>query len=152
MKRYLKKGVYTALCLLLAIVLSGCPAPGVAENCATSQKGTAWQSEDGRVVFRVHDEPGQAVCPVFGTIETEDGCEEVAIFMTYLTSFVEVTPADDPSVLDPDIAREAAETWVYSKVCKDSFEITVKDGYYLETGEVITFRRVDDSETLSEQM
>ena len=113
------------------------------DNCATSQKDTTWQSEDGRIAFTVHNEPGQAVCPVFGTIVTDDGSEDIAIFMTYLTSIVEITPADDPSAQDSNIARKAIETWVYSNVRKDSFEITVKDGYYLETGEIITFRRVD---------
>lgn len=138
----MKRSCFAALCLLLAVLLMGCPNPALMEDCATSRKGTEWRSEDGRIAFRVHDAPGQAVCPVFGTIETEAGAEAVAIFMTYLTTHVEVTTADDPGAQDPEIAHRCLESWTYSDVREDSFKITVTEGHYHETGEVIVFRRV----------
>ena len=132
------------LCLLLSLVLCGCPNPRVMEICATSQKGTAWQSEDGRVTFYVDDDAkGKAVCPVFGTIETDEGVVDVAIFMTYLTSDAEIIPADDPAAHDPNIGHAGLETWVYSDVREDSFRISVEKGYYLETGEELTFHKVE---------
>lgn len=133
------------LCVLLSALLCGCPNPRVMEECATSQKGTTWQSTDGRVTFYVDDtDTGKAVCPVFGTVETEDGTEEIAIFMTYLTTDADITPADDPGALDPNAAHDALESWSYSNVREDSFDIGVTKGHWLETGETLTFRRVDE--------
>lgn len=140
----MKKWMLSITALLMAIMLSGCPNPRVAEYCATSQKGTTWQSEDGRITFYVdEDVQGQAVCPVFGTVETEDGPVEIAIFMTYLDNGVEITPADDPAAHDPTIGHYPLEFWRYTKVQEKTFQIEVIDGYYLETGEIIKFHRVD---------
>lgn len=134
------------LCALLALLLCGCPNPRVMEQCATSQKGTTWKSTDGRVTFFVDDDDSvQAVCPVFGTVETGNGTEEIAIFMTYLTTMADITPADDPGALDPkNVGHSGLESWSYSNVREDSFEIEVTKGHWLKTGETLTFYRVDE--------
>ena len=141
----MKKNIYLALSFVLGMLLAGCANPYLMRTCATCQKGTTWTSEDGRITFFVDENDSvTAVCPVFGTIETEDGTIEVAIFMDYLDFDIGVSAADHPGLFDDDPLNPCEEVWRYSEAQTHSFVIEVVDGYYLKTGEIIQFYRVDE--------
>ena len=117
-----------------------------------SQPGTIWQSEDGRITFKISDNAGWI--PV--TVESEHGLKEIELSAVQKTTYILFRQMkDDPNT---DYADMIADGSGVSKEF-DKFIITISNIYsadailsaLFEPGEKIVFRRISVPEPLESE-
>jgi hypothetical protein len=133
------KKTWFCLILLLCLVLQGCPSPLTANNHPTSQKGTEWVSENGKVRFAI--DPGEYLTPYYGTVETENGPVEIVISLSTHVTLVDFVLAEDFDIEKPLVTFARGQGDVNGK---DEFvvRITSSNNEIFEVGEILVFHKV----------
>ena len=137
---------YGLICILLALcaLLQGCPSPIVWENHPTHQPGSTWETDDGKIRFSVH--PNDIMVPEHGTIETENGVEDVVFILSVQVSSISIVKADNyiEDSVEPlvSFARGHGNTNGKNEYV---IRITEADEIF-EAGEVLVFHKVDQEQ------
>ena len=141
------KKTWFCLILLMCLILQGCPSPLTANNHPTSQKGTEWVSENGKVRFAIN--PGEYVAPSYGTVETENGPVEIVISMSTHVTYVGVMMAEDFDVM---MAEDFDGEKIFKPFAKGQGDVNGKDEFVVritssnneifEVGEILVFHKV----------
>lgn len=97
-----------------------------------NQQNTYWESEDKTISFYVGDEP----YPVYGTIITDEGEEDIIVCMSILSNIFSIESTDDK---ESDNYKRYIEYGYIKKHRKDSFVAVVEISDYFESGTEIVF-------------
>ena len=101
----------------------------------TGQDNTVWSSENGQITIYVGE--GNRGEVVFHKNDSEIRC-----FFTSDVGYEAYIYPLNYLELYGLLPAEHLEKWTYSNIEKDSFEITVEETTYLESGQVIKFKKI----------
>ena len=127
---------FCLLCLVITVCISlqGCKSPFLTYRYPGGQYNSVWSTEDNSIVFHIGNSLAD---PIYGTIETEDGPEEIVISMSDYVLTVAFYHKEDGITSGSDFAHG------YGKVISRKeyqIEIDSADAYF-ESGQVLTFYR-----------
>ena len=136
-----KLSIVFCVLLTLCTLLQGCPSSFVRNNHPSRQPGTTWKTDDDKIRFYV--DPNDSMSPPYGTIETENGTEEIVILASILTTVVDIIKADDYSKdsVDPIVyfARGHGTTRG-----KNEYVIEITEASEIfKSGDILIFHKVD---------
>ena len=106
------------------------------ETRVDSQENTIWQSEDGKIIIHIGEDHNKIVS--FEQDDNHVDCYFTSGRNYYAKVYALEALENNRLGLNPE---EHYETWVYKKVEKDCFTITVEKTKFLEVGDEITFHR-----------
>lgn len=131
--------------LLAALILTGyLPTYHFTfHNHPTQQSNTVWQTADETMVFYVGDD---RVDPVYCSVQTDEGTEELVFSMSGITTGVQILFADDWRTMDKTQPLDAFAFGHGTLRGKNKFvlEIVFAD-YIFEEGQRVVFHRVDEA-------
>lgn len=130
--------LWVCIVVMFSTTFSGCIPRRYYVSHPSDQTNTFWSTEDGKVYFYVDD---TASSPIYGYIETSEGPIEIAIYMSSLTSVIEVAYADDARNSKEGEPIPSFAIWSYSEYDDSSMVVTVAETKYLDVGQELVFYR-----------
>ena len=127
--------------IFAALVLAACESPFIYYKKPINQIGSKWLSSDKNVELVIRDDYDQ---DSFCTVTLDNG-EKMRFYLTFDTGCgMELS---DESVITTGVIHEydIYEDWECSFKSKKKFVATVKETTFFETGQEITFYRVDSN-------
>ena len=140
-----KQIIFLCVFVFLITLLQGCPSPITSSRHPTSQPGTTWSTDDGKVTFCV--DSSDTLSPVCGVVKTEDGDVEIVVSMSTNISFVEISFGDAYKAQKDDQPVVSFAHGQGKTNSKDEFVIEIASAEcFFETGEMLVFhKRIDES-------
>lgn len=130
----MKKAILIILVIFVLLSLTACPSPFIINNYPANQSNTYWESEDKTIEFYVGDES----YPVYGTIITDKGEEDIIVCMSIQSNSFYIKRVDDEN---SDNDKWYIEHGYIKKIRKNHFVAVVKISDYYESGTELVFHK-----------